>query len=250
MGAVPEYLILFIFGMVGAVLMIYIAKQQVIPEFRSFYNVADQEAEIVRLQDSIEAEQKEIDRLQKELETIDSTKAQQYKDILESRKSDRDSYNSRLSKLQGDVRKNQILVRSLGFVCYIILGGVFATILSSIITIDSISEDIAKYIKPIFIGATWTSFLTALGLNFARSEASDQIKKIEDQITAKMNELKKDVEDKVQNAVATAETSEAKRKPEVADKVAAEVKRDIETTSGGIQQRLARTRSNVQRLLR
>ncbi|MFZ2070745.1 MAG: hypothetical protein WAV32_03920 [Halobacteriota archaeon] len=44
---------LFLFGALGAILTVYLAKQEVIPEFRPLFEISEKEKEVIEHQDHI-----------------------------------------------------------------------------------------------------------------------------------------------------------------------------------------------------
>jgi hypothetical protein len=77
---------LFLLGALGALLTVYLAKQEVIPEFRAIYDKSNDEIEIGQRQDHIKKTEKDIDDIQARLreEPLPDSLAQRLEKVLES----------------------------------------------------------------------------------------------------------------------------------------------------------------------
>ncbi|MDI6800322.1 MAG: hypothetical protein QMD53_06645 [Actinomycetota bacterium] len=169
---------LWILGAIGALVTIYARSEDPVPPFRALYDYSEDETELSRVREEIknanlkrkelsdkyeskELDDNQFDRLTKELDDRIS-------DLEGSRKS-----------LDTKIRKAQIVHRVLGFIVYIVLGAVFAGLLSDLISVEGLEGQISNIAKPILIGATWTSYLSVLGFRNEEKKKQEAEEKAE-----------------------------------------------------------------------
>lgn len=193
------FIYLFLLGALGALLIVYLAKQQVIPEFRPLHDIADSEAEIKNHQEHINKLQKEIDTIQENLQKdeIPEQRAQRLETVLKYAESELIAERQRLQVLERKIAQSQNFQRGLGFFLYIVLGGAFGALLAGKVTVMGLDPklDLPKYFESIIIGATWTTFLSTIGVNINKQDAKDKsantLDAVSKKIDDKFEELKK-----------------------------------------------------------
>lgn len=176
-----DYYFYFIYGMMGALLTVYIAKQEVIPEFRPLFDIGDKIKEQKRCYMKIEKTQDELDNIQLEMKDLQQDdditilKIDLMKSREDSIRNELDGYRERQKILEGEIKQGQYLSRGIGFIIYILFGGIFAMLLVETITIEKFDMANNDFIKSLIIGATWTSYLSLLGFSKVGSMVDDEI---------------------------------------------------------------------------
>lgn len=179
---------LYVLGAVGALVAIYARSEDPIPPFRAFYDYSEDETELVGVRQEINQanlKRKEVPEDYRSSKLTDeqfNNLVKEYDDRIADLEKTRSSLGSK-------IRQAQILHRFLGFVVYILLGAVFAGLLSPLITVEGLQGKISDFAKPILIGATWTSYLSVLGFRNvekktdsvirAATELQDKAKKVQ-----------------------------------------------------------------------
>jgi hypothetical protein len=239
---------LFFLGALGAILTVYLAKSEVIPEFRPIFDTSDKNKEIMNRREHIRRTEQHIDDTQAQLEkeTLPE-KVRALKTLLDSSLAELGIERNRLETLEREIKQGQILSRVLGFVFYIVLGGVFGFLLAGKVNVEGLSGNLPDYFEAIIVGATWTSYLSTIGFRSGQTKANqlleDGLKKSSEKIEA----LKKEITKKV-----TEEASEAERrgKPDEAfraDKMARILAEEIDSTKNELQKDFDMTRQMIQR---
>lgn len=240
---------LFFLGMFGAFLTIYLAKQEVIPEFRPLFDTSDKDDERRMRQDKIKGTEKEIDDVQKKLETAESLSSEEItclKLFLETSQSERDSGIKRVQMLEREIKQGQIISRTIGFFFYIVLGGVFGLLLAGRVKVEGLSGDLPPYFQSIVIGATWTSYLSIIGFRSGQKKADERIETGLKEAAEKIDSAKKKITDVVAREVAKAEKTEKVKEPVHADEVAKTVNNILDSAGKEVQKNLNVTRQMVQ----
>jgi hypothetical protein len=184
----------FLFGAFGALLLVYISKDVAIPEFRPLYDISDMQREARRHHKHIEKTESDIDSLQDRLRSASlSDDAQVLSGVLESYLTEVEAERARLHVLEKDIKNGQVLSRGLGFFFYIVLGGVFGTLLSGQVDIKFISEGVSNFLESFVIGATWTSYLSSIGIRSTQKRVVGQVDKLRDEFSRDMERYKKDL---------------------------------------------------------
>jgi len=214
---------LFLLGMLGALLTVYLAKQEVIPEFRPLFNISEKEKEAREHRDHIKKTEKHIDEIQARLEaeSFPEDAVARLTTVLKSSQDELRDERIRLQRLEREIKQSQIISRTLGFLFYIILGGVFGSLLADRVQVKGLSGDLPDYFESIVIGATWTSYLSVIGF-------SQVGKKVDEKIEAAKKEI---VETAIKEVERTGQSLPADAVAEIAaeklDQARAMVQRDI-----------------------
>lgn len=188
----------FLFGAFGALLLVYISKDVAIPEFRPLYDISDMQREARRHRKHIEKTESDIDSLQDRLRSASlSDDAQVLSGVLESYLTEVEAERVRLHVLEKEIKNGQVLSRGLGFFFYIVLGGVFGTLLSGQVDIKFISEGVSNFLESFVIGATWTSYLSSIGIRSTQKRVVGQVDKLRDEFSRDMELYKKDLKDQI-----------------------------------------------------
>ena len=214
---------LFLLGMLGALLTVYLAKQEGIPEFRPLFNISEKEKEAREQRDHIKKTEKHIDEIQARLEaeSFPEDAVARLTTVLKSSQDELRDERIRLQRLEREIKQSQIISRTLGFLFYIILGGVFGSLLADRVQVKGLSGDLPDYFESIVIGATWTSYLSVIGF-------SQVGKKVDEKIEAAKKEI---VETAIKEVERTGQSLPADAVAEIAaeklDQARAMVQRDI-----------------------
>lgn len=209
MEAIWQYLL----GGLGALLTIYARSEESIPAFRAVFDYAEQEKElskIIRELEEARATRKQYSEIYVKKGLSDAQFDRLTKEI-DDRISDNESLRRRLGRL---VQIAQIVHRLTGFLVYIVLGGVFAGLLSNVINIEGVEGVVADAAKPLIIGATWTGYLSILGF---RNQEQGR-KEVEEKAAAVSNELSTRIDEMgriINNLKSSAKQDEKTIKPEI-----------------------------------
>lgn len=243
---------LFLLGMLGAVLTVLIAKQQIIPEFRPLVDVADSEIEATRLREQVEEATDQLGKAQLELEkgAVAANRMRELELLLKTGQAFVQQQRARLENLERTIRLNTAASRGIGFLLYIVLGGVLGSLLGGKIKIDTVDANLPAAFQSILIGATWTTYLGALGFQADQAKVEESQKKaidlrIEDaetEVANQLDTLKKNLVEVVPGRVEAAERSPEVRQPQIAPEVADLLKRQLENTGDQIKMEFAGAR--------
>ena len=131
---------LFLFGMLGAVLTVLIAKQQVIPEFRPLVDVGDSQVEASELRELISKASERLSGAQVELDkgALAAGRMGELDLLVRTAQGFLQSQRARLASLERTIQLNTAVSRGIGFLLYIVLGGVFGALLGGKIKIDTV----------------------------------------------------------------------------------------------------------------
>jgi hypothetical protein len=240
---------LFLLGALGALLTVYLAKQEVIPEFRPLFDTTEKEKEARRYRDHIEMTEKHIDDIEERLEkeSLPRDEVARLEAVINTRQSEFKAETTRLEGLEREIKQNQVISRGLGFLFYIVLGGVFGALLTGLVHVEGWTGDLPKFFQSIVIGATWTSYLSTIGFRSGQKKADEVYQASLQETAMKIDALKKDITDMVVKEVAKAETSERVEQPVFAYKVAAMVGEKLDLAGSDISEDLNVTRQVAQK---
>jgi hypothetical protein len=240
---------LFFLGALGALLTVYLAKQEVIPEFRLIFDTADMEKEVRDHQDHIKKTEKDIDDIQGKLreESVPTDLAQRLTTVLSSSLSEVQAERERVENLERGIMRSKAFSRSLGFLSYIVLGGVFGFLLAGKIKVEGLSGDLPVYFQSIVIGATWTTYLSTIGIRSGQDKADNRIEAVKKEAGEKIEALKNELTPKVAEKVAAAEKAEKVQTPILAGEVEKMMVEKIDWANKALQKKLDETRQMVKR---
>jgi len=190
---------LYVLGAIGALIAIYARSEDPIPPFRALYDYSEDETELTDVRKKIKQATLKRENLSTKYES-NELKNDQFKNLAKE-------YDDRIGDLEKTrafldtkIQKAQILHRLLGFVVYILLGGMFAGLLSNFITVEGLEGQISDIAKPILIGATWTSYLSVLGFRNEEKQKQEAEKKAVAVSDTAVDEIAR-LKDSVTNAV-------------------------------------------------
>lgn len=246
---------LFFIGMLGALLTVYLAKDEVVPEFRPLFDSSEKEKEAMRHGDHISKTEKEIDELQAELrkEKLTLDLKERLTTVLNTSLSELTSERKRLQLLEHEIKQSQVLSRSLGFLFYIVLGGVFGSLLAGQVQVGGVkglNGDLPNYFKSIVIGATWTSYLSTIGFRSGQKKADKRIEADQKKSAEEINAIKKEISETVLQEVAKAEEADKVKQPVRAGIAAKMVADKLDMAMIKLQNESNLTRRMVQRDLK
>lgn len=236
----------------GAILTLYLAKHTIIPEFRPLYDTLAKEQEADTHKDHIKNTEKEIDAIQAKLkeESLPADQAERLKAVLDTSLSELTNERLRLQKLEQAVMFGQIITRSLGFIIYVILGGVFGALLAGYVKVEGLSGDLPQAFEAIVIGASWTSYLSIIGLGGVIKKTEEKYEADIKKITEENEKLKNDINSMMAKAKAQrAPKTEIAEESLYNDKVVAELLAKIDLTSIKMQKDLNQSRQMAKRTL-
>jgi hypothetical protein len=243
---------LFLLGALGALLTVYLAKQEVVPEFRPLSDTSDKEKEALELRDHIRTNKKDADDIQAKLreETLAPGLEQRLTTVLTTSLSEINAETTRLETLEREITRGQVVSRGLGFVIYIVLGGVFGSLLAGRVKVEGLSGDLPSSFASILIGATWTTYLSTIGFRTGQKKADERIEAAMRDSAESINAVKKEITETVGRAVAKAETTDKVQEPVLAEAAARRVGEKIDLAALKLQNSLNLTRQMVQKDLR
>jgi hypothetical protein len=240
---------LLLLGALGALLTVYLAKEEVIPEFRPLFDTTAQEAEVQERREHIKKTEQEIDEAQARLtqESVPAQLAQCLKAFIETSLPELAGERARLQVLEREAKQRQILSRSLGFLFYVVLGGVFGYLLYDRVKVEGFDEGFPSTFKAIVIGATWTAYLSTLGFRSVHKKAVDDIDALNREIAEKLEALKKDLTEKLAEQAAGGGQGDRAATPVLAGETAKMVSEQIDRAGSAMRGKLEATRRKVQK---
>lgn len=212
---------LFLLGALGALLTVYLAKDDVIPEFRPIYDTSDDIKERKDIQDRIADLEKEMADNQKRLDKgpLSAEETTQLQVSLASLHQSVEEERSREKVLEDEIRHGQIISRSLGFVFYILLGGVFGSLLAGLVQVPGFSGSLPTYFQSVVIGATWTTYLSTIGLKSGQKKVDETVNAGQQDTQKRIASLKAELTEYIDNE--TAKVKKAQPRTEEAIDLAA-----------------------------
>jgi hypothetical protein len=242
----------FILGALGATVTVYLAQQEVIPEFRAVFDTSDKTKEASEVQQHVEKKNKQIDDIQDNLRdpSVAPEVAERLTTVLNSCQREVEDETRRLTDLERDIKQGQIISRSFGFFFYIILGGAFGSLLAGIVQIQGFSGALPKFFESIIIGATWPTYLSVLGLQSGLGKANQEMDSIQKKASENLDSLTKEIPEIVRREVAKAEMTEKRKQPIRADEVAGIIADKLDLANMGMQNNFNQSRQLVQRYLK
>jgi DNA repair exonuclease SbcCD ATPase subunit len=238
----------FLLGALGALLTVYLAKQEVIPEFRPLFDTSEKEKETREHQDHIKRTEKHIDDITDKLEQpLDKDVVTQLKTVLKTSQEELREERARLQTLEREIKQSQIISRSLGFFFYIVLGGVFGSLLAGKVKVEGLSGDLPTYFQSIVIGATWITYLSTIGFRSGQKKADDIIEAGKKETAETIEAFKKELAPRMEKIVANAEKAEKVDDPVHAPDVKRMLDEEIGKMNMTAQKNWDMTRQMVQR---
>ncbi|MBI2867112.1 MAG: hypothetical protein HYX97_02105 [Chloroflexi bacterium] len=218
-----DFLILFGLGVLGALITIYIAQQDVVPEFRPFFDTEEREQEAKDLREHNKKTREEIDKIQTTLQggVLPKDQLQQLGKALDTSQRELEYDRRRLESLERKINQGKVAFRTIGFILYAILGGAIAALLSDKVKVEGFDATLPKQFQAIFVGASWTGFLSVLGFSTTSQKAGKGIEA-----------LKKEILDAIDKKTAEAG---AKNQPLPVDELKREIKAMVDTRSLVVQ---------------
>jgi archaellum component FlaC len=177
-------IVLFCFGALGALLTVYIGKQEIVPEFRPLFDTSEKEKEAIRHHNHIKLTEQHIDTIQARIEdpSTSDNDATKLQIVLETSLKELQAARERLQILEHEIKQSQVISRALGFLFYIVLGGIFGSLLAGQVKIEGLSNDLSIYLQSMVIGATWITYLSIIGLNQIKKKVNEEIETLRKEI--------------------------------------------------------------------
>lgn len=240
---------LFLFGAMGALLTVYLAKQEVVPEFRPLFDASEKEKEAMKHQDHVSKTEKHIDDIQAKLEreSCPDDVATRLTTVLNTSLSELQAERIRLQTLEREIKQSQVISRSLGFLFYIVLGGIFGSLLAGRVQVEGLSGDLPNFFESILIGATWISYLSSIGFRSGQKKADERIEAGLKESAEKIDAVKKEITEIVFQEVEKAEKAEKLEHPLHANEVAKTVAEKLDLATMEVQKGLNLTKQMVQK---
>jgi hypothetical protein len=183
----------FLLGLLGATLTLYLAKQVVIPELRPLYDTSQIESDLRDLRAAVVDDRQRIRAVQTEIEAQPQRVADLAR-LVESYEGLLKLDQSSLDALEGRLRRNQIFSRGMGFLLFVILGGVIAGLLTGRVTVSGFQGTLPQSFQAVAIGAGWTGFLSVLGIRNIQEAAANQLDQVRDHAVQQIDALKTDLD--------------------------------------------------------
>lgn len=175
----PELLAQFLFGIGGALVLIYLRIFEALPRMSGTKEIKLREGEIEDLR-------KKWHEIAKKSEATMNSSFDQL----------RSDYQTRESELRNEVRSLKLRQWALAATLYIVLGGLFALVVFPLISEGKIISEgtiqSIEAIKCMAIGFTWTTYISLITGKTVEKESSDIQEKA-------LNELEKKTDDIVEN---------------------------------------------------
>ena len=242
-------IVLFLLGATGALLTVYLAKQDAVPEFRLLFDTFETDKEVMYYQGRIKKMEKSLDEIQDELKdemtSVKPDTVTRLTTVLETTQAELHDERPRLQTLEGELKWSQVFSRSLGFLVYIFLGGVFGALLAGRVKIEGMSGDLPSYFQSIVIGATWITYLSAIGLRTSQAKADNIMETGKKEATELFDKFKKIITLKVERMVAEGEEAGKVKNLVLASEVKSILEEELSKLNISAQNNWDRTRQMV-----
>jgi peptidoglycan hydrolase CwlO-like protein len=183
-------------GIIGALVTVYLSKDEIIPEFRSFIDILELDKAYSDLKEKNKKTAKEIDDNQaKILNNPSSDEVRNLNTFIDKSQIELAGDTKRLEKLESQIVWDQIWRKGVGLVIYIFLGGVIGSLLADWVQIEGVSGILPKVLIALIVGASWTTYLSAVGLKSLTTKTDKTIEEIQKDASQTISELKKKVEE-------------------------------------------------------
>ncbi|GEM_PF-3147386 len=191
-----DFAILFGLGVLGALIVIYIAKQEVVPEFRPLFDTTRAQQDADQIRKHIANTRKEVDEAQKELRSnkLPPEQLNQISKFIDSSLDEIKQEDKRQKEMDDEIKQGQVISRTLGFIIYAILGGAIAALLSDKVEVKGFDAALPKQFQAVFVGASWTGFLSVLGFSKSGTQTKNEIESLR-------KDLKDSIDDKVKETI-------------------------------------------------
>ena len=218
-----DFLILFALGILGALITIYIAQQEVVPEFRPLFDTQEREQEAKDLREHNKKTREEIDKIQATLQggVLPKDQLQQISKALDTSQRELEDDRQRLERLERKINQGKVAFRTIGFILYAILGGAIAALLSDKVKVEGFDVTLPKQFQAIFVGASWTGFLSVLGFSTTSQKTGGGF-----------DALKKEMLDAIDKK---AQQASAVNKPLAVDELKRDIKAMVDARSLAVQ---------------
>ena len=238
---------LFLLGVFGAILTVYMVKQQVIPEFRPLFDITIKEDEARERREHIKKTETDIDEMQVRMrnDIMEARRAQDLTVALQTSLAEVNAERDRLRVLEREIKQSQIISRCLGFVFFILLGGVFGSLLAGKIEVAGLSGDLPKYFESIIIGATWTSYMSTIGVGGGQKKVDERIGTALKDTTEKINAIKPEIMKLVTEEISKLIIDKEIKKSDYANKMAGLINNKLDLAAMGIKNKLEYTKTMV-----
>lgn len=242
---------LFVPGAAGALVTVYLAAKEVVPEFPPLIDVATKEEELVRRQKRIQTTELEIDESQKELRSdppISNTRLERLSKHLDTSREEVDADRTRVQQLEKDVAWSQRWSRTIGFIVYVVLGGVFAALVASNVEVQGRASGFegtfADGVKAFVIGGAWTSFLATIGYQSGSNKVDRQLQSARQDALARIKSLEEEIDD-----VFKSELEEVSREPDAGKRKEGirQSKRRLDTKSRNVRSQVGHELESLNR---
>ncbi len=148
-------------GWVGAAAVLLVLQEEVVPELRALFDTADDVEAITALRDRLRGTGAEIDVVQAQLSSSDELSESaltRKQELLRSLEREREADSSELQRREATVRRHQLIVRTVGYVFFVVIGGLVAGLLADQFNAEGISSEL----QAVIIGGSWISILSGI----------------------------------------------------------------------------------------
>jgi hypothetical protein len=232
---------LLLLGAIGALVTVYVAKDQVIPEFRPLFDIAEHVAEAAVLRAHIDQTRKEINETQgklKEDARLPDAHAARLQKFVNTSHDEIKVAAARLAFLEKRIVRGQTLSRGLGFFFYIVLGGIFGSLLAGRVQVLGANEELPDIFEAMLIGATWTTYLAAVGYRTGQKLVEETLTGVRKESIDAVEHLKKELTEMVGNEMAKIGSGSPASTPSQVDGVAKIIAASLDQAGVRIQTRL------------
>lgn len=225
----------FCWGAVGALISVYLFKDQLIPTFARVYDptpLAHDVGELKRKRAQVASRR---DTVQRQLDQAAPADRQTYLDELELLEQRHQQLAAELREKERTIRAAEAGSRLTGLLLYIGLGGLVASLIGDSVDVTDTSGNL----EAVIIGATWTSYVSALGLRDNKRTAG--------KLEASMSETRSTLEEsrgRIQELAGTAADAQPGT-PEATDASAA-APRQLDAAQAGLSEDLLLLRRLLQ----
>lgn len=242
----------FIPGAAGALLTVYVAAAQVVPEFPALIDIEDIEDEIADHEAALDATNTEIDNLHAELAQplADQQALDALKERLRSEEAERGILLARKEAEDKRLRRSQVISKTFGFALFVLFGGIIASLLADRVVIEDVSgsqSGFADGVKAFVIGGAWTSFLATLGYRSGSKKVDKRLEELGQGAKRRLRELEEQLQTlaEVDDPADSTQKKRKREQKERAEKTLGKARREIDRGVGGVRGSIERSRRRL-----
>jgi hypothetical protein len=186
---------LVIAGAIGALIAIFVRKQDVTWDAPLWGDTADLIKQRAAAAERVQKTQNDLDALQDILaQGVDAADLERLRLLALAYENGLNSDKTTHTQLERSIDRRNIVSRIAGFILYVVIGGFLAAFLASRVTIEGFTTGFPDYLKAVPIGFAWTSVLSLFGIKVVEGKYDVRIQEAKTEVANEIEEAKKRIE--------------------------------------------------------